>query len=91
MALRDRAEASHRGFFGFIFSTTLRFFQLVLALAVVGLYGQYVNSARLQHKYMDPNYVFAVVVGTIGAISALVLMIPFLKMYRSWPWDLVVL
>ena len=40
---------------------------------------------------MDPNYVFAVVVGSIGAVSALILMIPFLKMYRSWPWDLVVL
>lgn len=91
MALRDRAEASHRGFIGFIFSTILRFFQLVLALTVVGLYGQYVNAARLQHKYADSNYVFAVVVGSIGAVSALILGIPFLKMYRSWPWDLVVL
>lgn len=91
MAFRDRAESAHRGFFGFIFSTILRFLQLVLALTVIGLYGQYVNTARLEHKYADPNYVFAVVVGSIGAVSALVLMIPFAKMYRSWPWDLIVL
>ena len=91
MAFRDRAEASHRNFLGFIFSTILRFIQLVLALAVVGLYGQYVNTARAEGKYMDPNYVYAVVVGAIGAVSALVLMIPFVKMWRSWPWDVIVL
>ena len=91
MAFRDRASDSHGGFFGFIINITLRFFQLVLALAVVGIYGGYVNDSRLQHSYADPKWVYAVVVGSLAAVSAIVLMIPFFKLYRLWPWDVVLL
>lgn len=91
MAFRDRASDAHGGFFNFVINTVLRFFQLILALTAIGLYGGYVNDARLQHKYADPNYVFAVVVGSLAAVTALILAVPFFKMYRLFAWDWIML
>ena len=91
MAWRESASNAHFSFFGFLFNAILRFIQLVLALTVIGLYGQYVNNARLQHKYADPNYVYAVVVGSIASLTALVWTIPFLKTSMFFAWDLAIL
>ena len=92
MSLKSHAtHSSNGGFAGFIFSTVLRFLQLVLALTVVGLYGGYVNDARLAHKYADGNYVYAVVVGSLAALTAVVYMVPFIKTYKVFAWDVVIL
>jgi hypothetical protein len=55
------------GLFGFAFSyvafATIHFFQFVLALVVLGLYGQDLNNARLQHKYADSKWVSDAIIG----------------------------
>jgi Ni/Fe-hydrogenase subunit HybB-like protein len=91
MGLKDRASSSHEGFFNWLVNAFLRFCELVLGLAVVGLYGGYVNDARLAGKYADPNYTFATATGAIGAFFALVLALPFLRLYRAWPLDFCIL
>ena len=91
MALRERATSSHFSFAGFLFHSILRFFQFVLALAVIGLYGQNLNSARQQNKYADPNYIYAVVVGGLAALTSLVYMVPFFKWAKLFGWDIVIL
>ena len=91
MGLRDSATEKHYGFPAFLFHLVLRFVQFVMGLVVVGLYGQYVNNARLQAKYADPNYVYAVVVGALASVTALIFMVPMLRTSRLFPWDLVVL
>ena len=91
MGIRDRAEDSHAGFLNFVINSILRFCQFVLALVVIGLYGGYVNDARLARKYADPNFVFAVVVGSLAAVTSLIMAVPFFRMYRLFPWDWIML
>ena len=91
MAFKPSSSSNPGGFAGFIFNTVLRFLQLVLALTVVGLYGGYVNAARLVHIYADGNYVYAVVVGSLAAVTALVYMIPFVRTHLVFGWDGVIL
>ncbi len=43
----------------YIAHTVFRFLQLVLALAVCGLYGADLNRANKQHKYSDGKWVCA--------------------------------
>jgi len=69
---------------------------LALALAVCGLYGQDLHHASQQHKYMDSKWVFAVVVGGLAAVTAILYMIPgiattssFVSL-ASWAWHLVI-
>ena len=91
MGFRDKAEHSHHSFAGFVFSAVLRFLQFVLALTVIGLYGQYLNSARLQHKYADPNFVYAVVVGVLAALTSLLYLVPLFVWSKLFGWDVVIL
>ena len=91
MGFKSTTSSGTGGFAGFIFNTVLRFLQLVLALTVIGLYGGYVNDARLAHKYADGNYVYAVVVSSLAAVTALVYMVPFVKTHLVFGWDVVLL
>jgi hypothetical protein len=50
----------------------LRFFQFVLGLTVVGLYGVDLNHAREKHVYADPKWVYAAVTAGLGALTALI-------------------
>lgn len=59
----------------------LRFFQFVLGITVIGLYAIDLDRARKQGKYIDSKWVWGVVCGTLGALSALVFMLPLVK---SW-------
>ncbi|MCJ1412964.1 hypothetical protein MMC19_007065 [Ptychographa xylographoides] len=90
MAWKDRAVESHGGFLGFIVHTVVRFFQFVLALTVIGLYGTDLNNARIAHVYADGKWVYAVVVAVLAAVTALVFMVPFFKTYKAFPWDFIV-
>ena len=91
MGWRESGSNAHFSFIGFVFHALIRFLQLVLALAVIGLYGQYLNNARIQNKYADPNFVYAVVTASLAAVTAVVYLIPFLKTSRFFGWDLVIL
>ncbi|MCJ1383607.1 hypothetical protein MMC17_006721 [Xylographa soralifera] len=89
MPWKETATSNHGGFLGFIVHTVIRFFQFVLGLTVIGLYGVDLNAARIEHKYADGKWVYAVVVGTLAALTALVFMVPFVKTYKAFPWDII--
>jgi ABC-type branched-subunit amino acid transport system permease subunit len=59
----------------------LRFFQFVMGLTVIGLYAVDLDNARKQGKYVDSKWVWAVVCGTLGAITSLAFMLP---LFKSW-------
>jgi len=61
---------------GGILRLILRFFQFILGLAIVGLYGTDLNKARLEGKYMDSWWTFALSVGIASAVFALTCMVP---------------
>lgn len=69
----------------------LRFFQFVLGITVIGLYAVDLDNARKAGKYTDSKWVWAVVCGTLGALMALIAMIP--QLVKSWfffPVDFIV-
>lgn len=68
----------------------LRFLQFVFGITVIGLYAQDLNKGYNEPLYSDSKWGFATATGTIGAVSALVLIWPVLSMW-AWGWDFVVL
>jgi uncharacterized membrane protein YsdA (DUF1294 family) len=68
----------------------IRFFQFVLGIVVIGLYAQDLNNARKQHKYIDSKWVWAVVCGSLGALTALVFMVPMIKAWFFFYVDALV-
>ncbi|KIW16586.1 hypothetical protein PV08_03774 [Exophiala spinifera] len=75
-----------------------RTLQLVQGLVVIGLYGVDLNRANREHKYSDGKWVFAVVVGSLAAFTAVAygLVSVFLQ-YQTvarlfvWDWILFIL
>ncbi|KAL8676517.1 MAG: hypothetical protein Q9186_006967 [Xanthomendoza sp. 1 TL-2023] len=65
----------------------LRFLQFVFAITVIALYAQDLHGAHNLHRYTDPSWRYAVALGTIAAISSLLLLWPTLSR-MAWPWDL---
>jgi len=63
----------------YIAHSVFRFIQLVLALAVCGLYGVDLNAANKQHKYSDGKWVYAEIIGSFSAVTALLYLIPFVS------------
>jgi ABC-type branched-subunit amino acid transport system permease subunit len=65
------------------FGTWIRIFarlvQFVLGIVVIGLYAQDLDRARKAHVYIDSKWVWSVVCGTLGSITALIFMLPLLK------------
>lgn len=91
MAWKERATGYHTGFLSFLLYSVLRFFQLILALTVCGLYGVDLDNARKAHKYADGKWVYAEVTAGIAGITAMIFMIPFIKTFRLFPLDWVIL
>ena len=91
MAWKERASGSQGGLVFFIIHTFIRFFQFVLALTVLGLYGQDINATRKAGFGADSRWVFAEVVGALAALTALVYMVPLVKSYLAFGWDFVLL
>jgi hypothetical protein len=56
-----------------------RFFQFVLGITVIGLYAIDLDRARKAHVYTDSKWVWAVVCGTLGALTSLIFMLPLVK------------
>lgn len=75
----------------FIVNAVLRFVQFVFAIAVIGLYGTDISNARKGHEHQDSRWIYAMVVAALSAITCLVFVIPKLKSYIAFAWDLVLL
>ncbi|KAK1452598.1 hypothetical protein CCUS01_10829 [Colletotrichum cuscutae] len=86
--------------------SVLHFFQFVLAVTVCGLYAVDLNRARSEGSYTDGKWgvsdaetrtnnapkkqVFAVVVGALSAVTALLYFIPFILRFAIvWIWDAI--
>ncbi|PMD33113.1 hypothetical protein L207DRAFT_590181 [Hyaloscypha variabilis F] len=61
----------------YILHSIFRLIQIVLALAVCGLYGVDLNRADKEHKYSDGKWVYAEVTASLSAFLALLYLIPF--------------
>ena len=70
---------------------TLRFLQFVFAIAVIGLYAQDLQKAHKEQKYTDSKWAYAVAVATLSAFTCLVYVVPKVKSYWAFGWDLILL
>ncbi|KAK5091980.1 hypothetical protein LTR70_006135 [Exophiala xenobiotica] len=101
MQWKSKMKSSHtRGGFQWtnIFHMVYRFLQIIMACVVIGYYASDLNAARKVHKYADSKWVFAVVVGCMAAVTALIFaVISIFSQYRTiamlfaWEWILVIL
>ena len=91
MAWSETRTESHGGFAGFLVHTIIRFFQFVLAVTVLGLYGQDISDQRKNPGRADGRWVFAEVVAGLSAITALIFAVPFFKTYKAFGWDVLLL
>ncbi|KAF1833623.1 hypothetical protein BDW02DRAFT_374393 [Decorospora gaudefroyi] len=57
----------------------IRLFQFVMGVTVIGLYAIDLDQARKADRYIDSKWVWAVVCGTLGAVTSLVFMLPLAK------------
>jgi len=74
-----------------ILNLVLRFLQFVFAITVCGLYGTDLNNAHKEHRYTDSKWAYAVVVGALSAVTAVVYVVPKIKSYWAFGWDVVLL
>ncbi|KIW27588.1 uncharacterized protein PV07_07317 [Cladophialophora immunda] len=81
-----------------IFNLVLRSLQLIDALVVIGMYAVDLNNANKEDKYADSKWVFAVTVGSLAAVTALVFSLASVFFqYRTvallfaWDWVLTIL
>ncbi|KAF4470334.1 membrane-associating domain-containing [Fusarium albosuccineum] len=61
----------------YVLFSTLHLFCFALALTTCGLYGTDIHHANQAHKYSDSKWVYAVVVGSISAVTCVLYFIPF--------------
>lgn len=73
----------------FIAHTVLRFLQFVFAIAVLGLYGQDLHSMHKAGVKAESRWVYAEVVGAFSAFTALVYVLPKVKSYLAFGWDVI--
>jgi hypothetical protein len=81
-SLKDRS--SFGGYIRFV----LRVMQFVLAITVIGLYGYDLGNAREKHVDADPKWTYAVVVGTLSAISVFFFLFKYTLRFF---WDAIML
>ncbi|KAF3903549.1 hypothetical protein AA313_de0201988 [Arthrobotrys entomopaga] len=67
----------------------LRLLQLVLACAVIGLYGKYLSRATDADEHADGRWVWAVVVGGLSALTAIFYSLPFFPLRFFFIWDIL--
>ncbi|KAG9243557.1 hypothetical protein BJ878DRAFT_510222 [Calycina marina] len=86
MGIKDAFEFT----LGTIIHTIFRFIQLVLALTVCGLYGVDLHKSNSEDKYSDGKWIYAEVVASLSAFTALFYMIPFtVKITFAFVWDTI--
>ncbi|KAI9657406.1 MAG: hypothetical protein M1821_003088 [Bathelium mastoideum] len=69
----EESSGSSSGTLYKVYAGLIRLLQFSLALAVIGLYAPYLVRAHDQHKYYDPRWMYATIVGAATALTALVL------------------
>ncbi|KAH7358659.1 hypothetical protein B0T11DRAFT_340912 [Plectosphaerella cucumerina] len=71
--------------------SVLHLAQLVMAVTVIGLYAPDLQRANKVGGYVDGKWAYAVVVGSIAAVTSLIYLIPFvLRIGYIWVWDTIV-
>ncbi|KAJ6260711.1 hypothetical protein Dda_4940 [Drechslerella dactyloides] len=65
----------------------LRLLQLALALGVIGLYGRYLHRASQANEHADGRWIWAVVVGGLSGITAILYSLPFWPLRFFFIWD----
>lgn len=80
-------HSSSGGVVGALIRLVLRFLQFILGITVIGLYAVDLRKADKMDAYTDGKWVFAVVVGTLSAVTVLIYAIPFIKSYWAFGWD----
>ncbi|KAI0130578.1 hypothetical protein BJ170DRAFT_594089 [Xylariales sp. AK1849] len=83
------------GLFGMALSyllfSILHFCQFILGTVVLSLYAIDLDNARKAGVHSDSKWVFAVVVGTLSAVTALLYFIPFILRFAVVPaWSLII-
>ncbi|KAI0548466.1 hypothetical protein F4679DRAFT_550562 [Xylaria curta] len=74
----------------YLLFSILHFVQFVLAITVIGLYGTDLDRARQAGVYIDGKWVYAVVVASLSAITAILYFVPFLLRFAIVPiWSFV--
>ncbi|TGJ83351.1 hypothetical protein E0Z10_g5409 [Xylaria hypoxylon] len=82
---------------GFVAMTTsyvlfaiLHLAQFVLAIAVIGLYGTDLDRAHRKGAYSDGKWVYAIVVASLSAVTAILYLIPFFLRFAAVPiWSFI--
>lgn len=62
----------------------LRFLQFIMAITVIGLYGTYVSRANQHHEHQDGRWVYALVVGVLATITAIVYAVPRIPVHYAY-------
>ncbi|KAF5657536.1 membrane-associating domain-containing protein [Fusarium heterosporum] len=76
----------------YVVFSVLHLFCFALALATCGLYGTDIHHANQQGKYSDSKWVYAVVVGSISAVTCVLYFIPFVLRVAGFVvaiWDFI--
>ncbi|PVH97519.1 hypothetical protein DM02DRAFT_730520 [Periconia macrospinosa] len=63
------------------FRITLRLFQFVMGIVVIGLYATDLDRARKAGVYYDSKWMYATIVGAIASLASLIMMLPLI---RAW-------
>lgn len=67
----------------------VRFLQFVLAVTVAGMYGSRIQAEHQAGGHASSQWTFAVVVGGIAAITAVVYQLPLVKSHIFFAWDCI--
>jgi len=86
MGLQDYISANG-GIVSLALRFLVRFLQFIFALVVAGLYGFRLDNERNAEQYVSYQWVYAVVVGGLSAITCLVYMLPPIRSYLIFGWD----
>ncbi|KAI1423885.1 hypothetical protein F5Y12DRAFT_715870 [Xylaria sp. FL1777] len=75
----------------YVLFAILHFFQFVLAIAVIGLYGTDLDRAHKKGAYTDGKWVYAIVVASLSAVTAVLYLIPFFLRFAAVPvWSFII-
>ncbi|KAF7506447.1 hypothetical protein GJ744_011801 [Endocarpon pusillum] len=68
---------------------SLRFLQFVLGATVTALYGKSLVSPSKPAQYDRTKWTYAVAVACMSLLTAVACMMPYVRRFITWPWDLL--
>jgi hypothetical protein len=75
---------------GSVARITIRLFQFVMGIVVIGLYAQDIAKAHKMEKYTDAKWAYATFCGATSAITAVVFMVPQVKAWLFFGADALI-